>query len=118
MKNISSAIFLSLILILSGCATTKILQPINGSKADGTVTLGYESSAFENPQVDWDLAKATAKSRCMGWGYGDAEAFGGQQSRDTLCSPSGVCYGKEVYITYQCTKAGIKNSNLNQIKMT
>lgn len=104
MKSLFSAIFISVILVLTGCATTKTLQPIAGSKADGTVTLAYEYNAFENPQIDWNLAKTTAKSRCVAWGYGDAEAFGGQQSRDTFCSNSGACYGQQVYITYQCTK--------------
>jgi hypothetical protein len=102
MKNL--LLVICLLSILMGCATTKTLQPIGGSKADGTVTLAYEYNAFENPQIDWNLAKATAKSRCTAWGYGNAEAFGGQRSRDTLCSNSGACYGQQVYITYQCTK--------------
>ena len=48
-------------IFLQGCATTKALQPVGGSKADGTVTLAYEYNAFENPQIDWNLAKATAR---------------------------------------------------------
>lgn len=104
MKNLLSTIFLSVILTLTGCTTTKILQPIAGSKADGTVTLGYEYSIFESPVIDWNLANAVAKARCAAWGYGHAEAFGSQQSRCNLSSADGTCYGEQVNITYQCTK--------------
>lgn len=101
MKKLILILFIS---FLQGCATTKTPQPIGGSKADGTVTLAYEYNAFESPQIDWSSAKDTAKARCVAWGYGNAEAFGGQQTRDTLCSANGACYGQQVYITYQCTK--------------
>lgn len=104
MKNLLLVLHLLVASVLVGCTTTKTLQPIGGSKADGTVTLAYEYNAFENPQIDWNLAKATAKARCVAWGYGNAEAFGGQKTRDTLRSADGTCYGQQVFITYQCTK--------------
>ncbi len=87
---------------LTGCATTKTLQPVNGSKADGTITLSYEYGMFEKPVVDWDLAKATAKTRCVAWGYKNAEAFSGKQEH-CLEYSSGSCMRMQVNIIYQCT---------------
>lgn len=92
------------IFFLQGCATPKFLQPINGSKADGTVTMAYEYSAFESPQIDWNSANSIAKSRCVAWGYSNAQAFGGQQSRCTLSNAYGDCFSMQVSVVYQCTK--------------
>lgn len=104
MRNLLLALCLSTTLALGGCATSKTLQPIGGSKADGTVTLAYEHSVFERPVIDWSLANITAKQRCAAWGYSNAQAFGGQQSKCNLSSADGTCYGEQVNITYQCTK--------------
>jgi hypothetical protein len=90
-------------LSLAGCATVKTLQPIEGSKADATVTLAYEVGIFEKPIVDWDLAKATAKRRCAAWGYRNSQAFGGGQTRCTAYNGYGNCLQEQVNITYQCT---------------
>ena len=103
MKNLLLAICFSAIFTLTGCATTKTLLPINGSKADGTVTLAYEYGAFEDPQVDWNLAKTTARARCAAWGYKNAEAFGGAQNHCTAYSEYG-CVNTQVNVIYQCSK--------------
>jgi len=90
-------------LALAGCTTIKTLQPISGSKADATVTLAYEYGIFENPKVDWNLANATAKSRCAAWGYRNAQAFGGVQSHCTAYDGYGGCAQQQVNVVYQCT---------------
>ena len=45
------------VLILSGCATQKQMTPMGGSKADGTVRMGYNFGMFEKPVVDLNSAK-------------------------------------------------------------
>ncbi|MDR3490967.1 MAG: YecR family lipoprotein [Gammaproteobacteria bacterium] len=103
MKNSSLAICLSATLALTGCATTKTLQPISGSKADGTVTLAYEYGMFESPTVDWNRANITAKQRCAAWGFNNAQAFGNGQSQCTAYNQYG-CTRQQVNVVYQCTK--------------
>ena len=66
MKKILALVLATFTFGLVGCATYKSLEPINGSKADGTVTLSYQYGWLEDPQVDWDLANLTAQHRCSG----------------------------------------------------
>ena len=91
------------VFVLNGCATNKVLQPINGSKADGTVKLAYEYGLFEDPVVDWNLAAATAKQRCVAWGYKGANSFGGSQNVCLARNGYGNCIHEQVNVTYQCT---------------
>jgi len=93
-------LLLSLVL-LTGCATQKILTPTGGSKADGTVVLSYEYGMFEQPVVDYDAAQALAKQKCAAWKYKDAEAFGVGESECTAYD--GGCLAWRVNVTYQCT---------------
>ncbi|MGQ4591325.1 YecR family lipoprotein [Raoultella ornithinolytica] len=89
-------------LLLSGCATKKQMTPMGGSKADGTVKMGYTVSMFENPVVDLNQAKDLASQKCKTWGYDGAEAFGGQTS---VCAQMGAygCNMNNVSVEYQCT---------------
>jgi len=93
---------------LSGCAEKVTISPIGGSKADGTIKMGYSYKIFEKPIVDFDTANVLAVQKCKVWGYDGAEAFGGQTM---ICSMPSIygCEIKTVSIDYQCT--GNKASN-------
>ena len=90
------------ILLMTSCATVKTPYPINGSKSDGTITLGYEVGAFEEPVIDWQLANQTATERCQAWRYKRAEAFGGTRATCTYYDPQYGCMARAVTIAYQC----------------
>jgi len=90
------------VVILSGCATQKQMAPIGGSKADGTVRMGYNFGIFEKPVVDLNSAKNLAEQKCKKWGYTGAEAFGGQISSCAQAGDYG-CNMTNVSIEYQCT---------------
>jgi hypothetical protein len=92
--------FATLLASLS-CATVKVPQPIGGSRAVGTVQLAYEYGGFERPQVDWETGNQIATERCRGWGYSEAESFGGGVSQCTAYNQYG-CLQFFVTITYQC----------------
>ncbi|HHG9960397.1 TPA: YecR family lipoprotein [Yersinia enterocolitica] len=90
------------VILLSGCAAKKDMVPMGGSKADGTVKMGYSFGSFEQPIVDLNQAEQLAAKKCKTWGYEGAEAFGGQTSQ---CGQVGA-YGCEitnVQVEYQCT---------------
>lgn len=91
------------ILLLSGCAVKKEMTPIGGSKADGTVRLGYTFGQFEKPVVDLQQGAQLAAKKCQVWGYNGAEAFGGQQSQCMQSDAYGGCVMTNVSIEYQCT---------------
>lgn len=91
-------------LLLSGCATQKVLTPTGGSKADGTIKMSYQYGALERPEVNLQQGADAAAQRCRAWGYANAEPFGSVQRH---CEqPSG--YGCNLWtatIEYQCTGA-------------
>lgn len=94
-------------LLLSACATDKVLVPTGGSRADGTVELAYEVGGFEKPILNPGQGIAAARSRCSAWGYADAEPFGGEKRQCQY----GTGYGCDrwlVTVSYQCIggKAG------------
>ena len=62
-------------LLLAGCAVTKTYEAVDGSRADGKVTMGYDFTGKEKPQVDENQAYEEALKRCRNWGYADAEGF-------------------------------------------
>ena len=101
MKNIITILIL-ILLTLTSCATVKIPVPTGGSKSDGIINLSYQYGSFEDPQVDWTKAKATAKNSCARWGYKAAEAFGGATSTCVNYSPQYGCNRTQVNIKYQC----------------
>lgn len=89
---------------LSACAVKTTAVPIGGSKADGTIELGFQYGAFVKPEVDWNQAQNAAISRCKAWGYGSAEPFGGIQTNCVSWSGQ-LCATYRASITYQCTDA-------------
>jgi hypothetical protein len=90
---------------LVGCATTKVLTPIGGSRSDGIVRLAYDVSMFEKPQVDFEAGRQTAKARCASWGYTDAEQFGGYTQQCHAYNGYGNCVQATITYEYQCTGA-------------
>lgn len=91
-----------LALVFSGCATQKNWSPTGGSKSDGTIELSYEYGMFQTPDVSEQQAVELASQRCSAWGYGSAEAFGGEQRVCSQSSSAG-CSSWRVTKTYQCT---------------
>lgn len=98
MKKI--ALILS-IMLLSGCAVPKQMTAMGGSKADGTIKMGYSYGMFEVPEVDENHAAYLASQKCQVWGYESAEPFGGQVSQCVKPSSSG-CVETAVYVEFQC----------------
>lgn len=95
-----------LLVLLSGCTQKVPISPIGGSKADGTIKLGYSYKMFEEPVVDLVAAKKLAVQKCKIWGYEGAEAFGGQTMTCSMPNMYG-CEIKSVSIEYQCTGSNI-----------
>lgn len=85
-------------LSLGACATPKFPSAMGGSKADGSVTMGFNYNYMEKPVVDWNQTKLEAERKCKAWGYESAEAFGGQK---TTCN-NRDCTDKYVAMDYQC----------------
>ncbi|QGH30442.1 YecR family lipoprotein [Kluyvera intermedia] len=90
-------------MILTGCAVRKEMVPMGGSKADGTVRMGYTVGQFEKPVVDLNQAASLAAQKCKTWGYEGAEAFGGQVSQCGQTDGFGSCIMSNVSVEYQCT---------------
>lgn len=95
-----------LALAAAGCASVKVPQPTGGSRADGVVELSYEFGMFEDPQVDMSAAGKSAAARCAAWGYENAEAFGGTESRCQRTDAYGGCVRTFATIRFQCTNTG------------
>ena len=94
---------LLLALLLSGCTVTKVPVALDGSRADGTVEMGYEYGSLETPQVDWEQTRQNAAARCQRWGYSNAEAFGGSKRQCVI----GDAFGCSRYlesVEYQCVE--------------
>ncbi|EGT3623050.1 YecR family lipoprotein [Morganella morganii subsp. sibonii] len=89
-------------LLISGCTVKKEMTPIGGSKADGTVRMGYTVGSFETPLIDMQQASDLAAKKCSVWGYTGAEAFGGKTSRCTQADGWGGCNMTEVSVEFQC----------------
>lgn len=89
--------------LLSGCAVKKDMVPMGGSKADGTVRMGYTVGQFEKPVVDLNQAADLAAKKCKTWGYEGAEAFGGQTRQCGQTDGWGSCILANVSVEYQCT---------------
>ena len=94
-------LLLSLVAVLTGCATQKEWVASGGSRADGTVRLSYEYALFEQPQVNDAQGLAVAKTRCVAWGYQEAEAFGMALRTCNNMTSSG-CNSWIVTRIYQC----------------
>jgi hypothetical protein len=88
-------------LALAGCTSTPMLVASGGSRADATVEMSYEYSAFEVPEIDLAQGQVAAVERCKAWGYKSAEAFGGQ-TKQCQGFYNGACTGWVATVTYQC----------------
>ena len=63
-------------IMLTGCVTVpKTYEAVDGSKADGKVTMGYQIFGSQIAKVDENQAYREALRRCRNWGYADAEGF-------------------------------------------
>lgn len=65
----------SLIFVLSNCTVQRELQVVDGSKADGTVTLATEYDGAFKVKVNMQNAKQKAEEKCKAWGYKNSEFF-------------------------------------------
>lgn len=90
------------LLVLAGCTAKKDMIPLGGSKADGTIKMGYTFGEFEKAQVDLQQASSLAAQKCAVWGYTGAEAFGGQSSRCVQGGGFSGCSQTEVSVEFQC----------------
>lgn len=102
MKLFSLVLISTFLITLVGCATVKVPSAMGGSKADGSITMGYGVSQFEKPVVNWENTKLEAARKCQAWGYKDAEAFGGQKSTCNARNGYGTCVEAFISMEYQC----------------
>ena len=75
---------------LAGCGAHSVRLPewqaIDGSRADGTVTLSYEQNFRSRLTPRTGQDNEVAKTRCRVWGYTSAEPFGGS-TRSCVATP-------------------------------
>ncbi len=90
---------------LVGCATTKVLTPVGGSRSDGIVRLAYDVTMFQKPRVNFEEGRVTAQARCQSWGYTNAEQFGGHTSVCHARNGYGNCMQETITYEFQCTGA-------------
>jgi len=93
-----------LTLTLTGCTTVvqRTLDPIGGSKADGTITLAFEYGGREEAHWDWNQGQQAALQRCKAWGYTATTRFNNGM-RNCLASDRFGCNYYRVTVQYQCT---------------
>lgn len=68
-------ILLLFIVGLSSCTVKKRLEIVDGSKADGTLTMAYTIKANQKAKFILEEARQEAVVKCKQWGYSDAEIF-------------------------------------------
>ena len=95
------AVGLCVALGIAGCTTIKEWGATGGSRADGTVRLSYQYGLFEKPQVSAEQGTELARSKCMAWGYTDAQPFGAATEACNNYGDSG-CTSWLVTAEYQC----------------
>lgn len=96
----------AVVLMFSGCSSTKDWAATGGSRADGVVRLSFVHGAFEKPVLNESQAVALASKRCATWGYSGAEAFGGTTSQCNMPGGLGGCNQFIVTKEYQCLGQG------------
>lgn len=96
MKYIKLAVAGVVAVCLSGCSVPVAYYGVSGSKADGVVTIGYDANDFTIAKHNPTDAQLLAVSKCGGWGYSGAEAFGGKREVRT------GEYTKQGLIEFQC----------------
>ncbi len=86
---------------LAGCTTYKLWNPAGGNRGNGVVKLSYEYGPLESPRSDDRQGLTLAREQCGRWGYGDAEAFGGE-TRSCNEMAEGKCRTWMVTREYRC----------------
>lgn len=90
-------------LLSSGCAVQKDWVATGGSKADGTVNLAFEYSAFTSPETKNHQSVSLARSKCQAWGFKDATSFGAGEQTCVDHAITGMCVTYRVTMQMQCT---------------
>ena len=90
------------VLAVVGCTTYKLWAETDADQAAGTVQLSYEFRKYENPQVDERAAIETARERCAGWGFKDAQRNG--EDRACLDGTKSDCAKWRVTREYRCVR--------------
>jgi YecR-like lipoprotein len=91
------------VLAAAGCTTYKVLTESDADERAGTIELSYEYRRFESPQVDERGGLATARERCLGWGYPNAQR-GGERNA-CVDGTKDDCKKWRVTREYRCVKA-------------
>src|SRR5262245_60232952 len=99
------AFFMLALLTLAGCSVKKQWFANGGSRSNGTVELAVTWALFEVPIVDAAQGYALASAKCANWGFTNAEAFGGTNTRCNAVDYQGSCIGWIATATYQCVGA-------------
>ena len=86
----------------AGCASRVHKEWVAVSGSGTTVKLAYEHWSHEIPTTYEPQGLDLAKKYCLGWGYTDAEAFGGEV-RDCIRYAQGL-FGQGPCQTYRVTK--------------
>lgn len=108
-------VIVAVLATITGCTATRVNvtpSPISGSKADGTITMGYKevstSTAPTISVVDWAASDVAAQKKCEVWGYASSERFGTYQNETCQKFAQNVwtgtmeCAVKMVTVSYQC----------------
>ncbi|MBW3530358.1 YecR family lipoprotein [Shewanella sp. NKUCC06_TVS] len=101
----SGSLALLTLVIVSGCSSVPInWTAMDGSKSNGTVALAYEyRPILDTPPSDDHEANLIANQKCQGWGYLNAEAFGGA-TKSCAETYNGDCVRVKVTKVFQCLK--------------
>lgn len=95
-----------LFMIIPACSVNKKLEPMGGSRSDGTVTMGFDYSAFNEPIWNLSEGETQAKGICKGWGYDSAQSFGDAKQQCISRDGNGVCMRWRIFANFQCTTDG------------
>jgi hypothetical protein len=91
------------LLLVPACTIQKVPEPVDGSRAHGTVILEYSVYFTERAEVDYAAAQEKARKICAGWGYAGATPLGGGTERCARGHHN--CNTMDVRLPYQCTGA-------------
>lgn len=100
-------LFLMLVM-LSGCATTKIPKVTNINQNSGQIEVSYEYlQNLEKPVVKWDTSLTTANAQCQAWGYSGAESQTTTQNKCIQAHKDGSCMTQAVSANYTCIRKDV-----------
>jgi hypothetical protein len=93
---------ITLLLGLTGCASTEKWASSGGNREAGVVRLSYEYAEFRQPEMSDAEAEILALSRCKAWGFRDSEPIAGQ-IRQCANMEDGNCNLWTVTREFQCS---------------